>query len=82
MSAAAAAMLPAASDARYLASVPASRFQRKYAALLPETMGGAEFTRQYGGHGDEAVTSVDPLRTYAVRAPTTHPVFENVRAAL
>jgi len=77
--ASAAAVLPAASDERYLATVPASRFQQRYAAALPETLGGAEFLRTYGGHGDEAVTAVDPMRTYAVRAPTAHPVFENFR---
>jgi L-arabinokinase len=77
--ASAAAVLPAASDKRYLATMPASRFQQQYAAALPETLGGAEFLRTYGGHGDEAVTAVDPMRTYAVRAPTAHPVFENFR---
>jgi galactokinase len=41
-------------------------------------MGGADFLARYGATGDP-VTRVDPARTYAVRNPTAHPVFEHFR---
>jgi L-arabinokinase len=41
-------------------------------------MRGDEFLRRYGGSTD-AVTRVEPGRTYAVSRPTAHPVHEHAR---
>jgi L-arabinokinase len=47
---------------------------------LPEQMTGAEFLTRYSGTTD-SVTTVIPDRTYKIRRPTAHPVFENERVA-
>ena len=65
----------------YLALTPPHRFSVEHADSLPASMGGAEFLERYGGHGDEGVTAIDPAVTYAVRAPTAHPVFESFRVS-
>jgi L-arabinokinase len=62
----------------YLANVRPAEFESRYAARLPERMPGAEFLARYGGITD-AVTGVDPSRTYPVRRAARHPVFENER---
>jgi L-arabinokinase len=41
-------------------------------------MKGAEFLDRYGGTTD-TVTTVERDRTYAIRAPTMHPIYENFR---
>ena len=33
---------------------------------------------KYGDHND-AVTVIDPKRSYSVKAPTRHPIYENFR---
>lgn len=33
---------------------------------------------KYGDHND-AVTVIDPKRSYIVKAPTKHPIYENFR---
>lgn len=71
----------AVEDARwggYLANVKPAEFEERFAPLLPERMSGAEFLARYGGITD-AVTSVDPSRSYPVRQAASHPVFENER---
>ena len=67
--------------AGYLANVPVSRFEERHRALLPEILGGAEFTRRHGGIID-GVTVVDEQTSYAVAAATRHPVYENHRVHL
>jgi galactokinase len=62
----------------YLANVAPSELEREFAGRLPETMQGADFLSRYGPTRD-TVTRVDPARTYAVRNPTAHPVFEHFR---
>jgi galactokinase len=42
-------------------------------------MSGSDFLKRYQGITDH-VTRVDPNRSYAVRAPTLHPILENERA--
>lgn len=64
----------------YLANVGVEEYESRFAAVLPETMSGEEFTSRYGGTTD-VVTRVDPLRTYAVRAPTQHPIHEHARVS-
>lgn len=65
----------------YLANIPPSLWESQLRARLPETMGGAEFLARYGGTTD-AVTQVDPARSYAVRQPTAHPIYEHHRVRL
>jgi L-arabinokinase len=45
---------------------------------LPESISGAAFLERYGETGD-TVARIDPGRTYAVRQPTAHPVYEHFR---
>ena len=47
-------------------------------ARIPDRMTGADFLARYAGTTDP-VTVVDPARTYAVRIPTRHPVYEHAR---
>jgi galactose-1-phosphate uridylyltransferase (family 1) len=62
----------------YLANLTPEEFDGDYADRLPETMRGDEFLSRYGGSTD-AVTRIDPGRTYAVYQPTAHPVHEHAR---
>lgn len=62
----------------YLANLPPSEFQDRFANNLPATMNGAEFLARYGGTTDP-VTQVDPNRTYQVRVAVAHAVYENSR---
>ncbi|MGH8524599.1 MAG: galactokinase [Gammaproteobacteria bacterium] len=62
----------------YLANLTPPEFEERFATRLPESILGAEFLARYGGTTD-AVTRVEPTRTYAVRAPATHAVYENFR---
>ncbi|HMV82387.1 MAG TPA: galactokinase family protein [Blastocatellia bacterium] len=71
-------------DARwsgYLANVTPSEFEQHFAARLPERIGGADFLNRYGGTTD-GVTQVDPDKTYAVRIPATHAIYEHHRVRL
>lgn len=62
----------------YLANVSPVEFVRECVSQLPEQMSGAEFLARHSGTAD-TVTTVNPARTYKVRQPTAHPVFENYR---
>lgn len=62
----------------YLVNVSPLEFRATLEEQLPEEMTGAAFLRLYGGT-DDAVTTVDPARTYKVRVPTAHPVYEHSR---
>ena len=67
-------------DARwkgYLANLTPAEFEQ-YRRQIPEQMRGAEFLARFQGTTDP-VTQVDPLRTYATRQPTAHPVYEHFR---
>lgn len=61
----------------YLANVGGEAF-RRVEPELPVSLDGRTFLARYGGTTDR-VTQVDPRRTYAVRVPTAHPVFEHER---
>lgn len=63
----------------YLANCDITEFRARLRDLLPVTIGGAEFLQRFGEHADPQ-TRIDPLRTYAVREPASHPVEENARA--
>src|SRR5262249_61723491 len=65
----------------YLANITPSEFEQSYAAHLPERIEGAEFLSRYKGTTD-SVTRVAPERSYAVRVPTAHPIYEHHRVRL
>src|SRR5215475_2399087 len=65
----------------YLANITPSEFEQHYAAQLPERIEGAEFLSRYKGTTD-TVTRVAPDRSYAVRVPTAHPIYEHHRVRL
>ena len=62
----------------YLANVGVADWEARFRDRVPEKMLGADFLRQYGA-SDDAVTTVDPTRTYAVRQATAHPIYEHAR---
>ncbi|HMK28736.1 MAG TPA: galactokinase family protein [Terriglobales bacterium] len=68
------------SDARwkgYLANLTPAEFEQ-YRQQLPEQTTGRDFLAKFQGTTD-TVMQVDPKRTYAVRQPTGHPVYEHSR---
>jgi len=65
----------------YLANVTPSTWRSRFRERVPEKMEGRSFLVRYGGITD-AVTRVDPDRTYAVRACTEHPIDEHHRVRL
>ncbi|KAF9660615.1 hypothetical protein SADUNF_SadunfUnG0007800 [Salix dunnii] len=54
------------------------RYEALYAKMLPESILGETFLEKYIDHSD-AVTVIDEKRTYVVRAPAKHPIYENFR---
>jgi len=62
----------------YLANVPAADWRARYRAQVPEQMRGAEFLARFQGTTD-TTTTVDPARTYPVRAATAHAIEEHQR---
>lgn len=62
----------------YLANLTPAEFESRFRDHLPERISGREFLDRYHGTTDP-VTTVDPDRSYAVRQPTAHPVYENAR---
>ena len=65
----------------YLANITPSVWEIHYRERLPLTMTGAAFLENYGGSTDH-VTHIDPQRTYAIRQPTAHPIYEHQRVRL
>jgi L-arabinokinase len=65
----------------YLANITPSEWQTTYCDAVPVTLDGAIFLKRYGGSTD-TVTRIDPARTYAVRQPTAHPIYEHHRVRL
>jgi galactokinase len=63
----------------YLANVSPSDFEQNIVRSLPDEISGDEFLARYGGI-DDIVTRVEPGRSYRVRAPAAHPVYERQRA--
>jgi len=61
----------------YLANVGGEAF-RRFEPHIPEALDGHAFLARYDGTTD-IVTSVDPVRRYAVRTPTAHPIYEHER---
>jgi L-arabinokinase len=64
----------------YLANVTPAVFERDHRDLLPESLRGADFLREFAGITD-TITRVVPESSYRVRAATAHPIYEHRRAA-
>jgi len=62
----------------YLANLTPSEFEGRFAPHLPLKIEGAAFVERYGGTTD-SVTRIEPERSYAVRIPAAHAVYENFR---
>jgi len=62
----------------YLANLEPLDFEQDYACRLPERIDGAKFLSRFQGTTD-SVAQIKPERSYAVRLPTAHPVYENHR---
>jgi L-arabinokinase len=62
----------------YLANVTPDAFASRFAEHLPERMEGKDFLDRFKGTTD-TMTRVDPGRSYLVRNPTAHPVYEHFR---
>ncbi|MEM7112263.1 MAG: GHMP kinase [Chloroflexota bacterium] len=62
----------------YLVNITPAEFEQHFRQHLPETLSGTAFLDTYGKLPD-SVTTVDPQRTYAVRQPTLHPIYEHFR---
>jgi galactokinase len=65
----------------YLANLQPSQFEQTYARQLPERLSGAEFLSRYQGSSD-TVTRIEAERSYAVRLPAAHPIYEHHRVRL
>jgi galactokinase len=65
----------------HLANVSPSDWTAQFERAVPDALDGATFLERYSGTTD-GVTRVDPDRSYAVRAPTAHPIFEHHRVRL
>jgi galactokinase len=65
----------------YLANISPSVWESTYREHIPERLTGAAFLDRYEGSTD-SVTQIDPQRTYAVRQPTAHPIYEHHRVRL
>lgn len=66
------------SEKPYLANISPAEFENDYLDHLPERMTGETFLKSYKETIDP-VTSIDPRKEYAIRAPTAHPIYENAR---
>uniref|UniRef100_A0A0E0CFF0 GHMP kinase N-terminal domain-containing protein n=1 Tax=Oryza meridionalis TaxID=40149 RepID=A0A0E0CFF0_9ORYZ len=71
-------LLKSEASLEYLCNLPPHRYEAVYARDIPEIITGDAFLEKYGDHND-AVTTVDPKRSYCVKAPTRHPIYENFR---
>ncbi len=65
----------------YLANIPPSLWEQSFRERVPAEIQGDAFLARYGGTTD-TITQVDSERTYAVRQPTAHPIYEHHRVRL
>ncbi|MCI0514684.1 GHMP kinase [candidate division KSB1 bacterium] len=70
--------LPAGKLLDYLCHLTPEKYETYYRNLLPESISGEQFLKQYGELEDTA-TVIDPATTYYVRTRTAHPIYENDR---
>lgn len=71
-------LIKAEASLDYLCNLSPHRYEALYAKMLPESILGETFLEKYIDHND-AVTIIDEKRTYVVRAPANHPIYENFR---
>ena len=62
----------------YLANVSPEQYERAFRHEIPDAMNGEEFLSRYQGTTD-TVTSIEASRTYAIKAPAEHAIYENWR---
>jgi L-arabinokinase len=62
----------------YLANVPAGDWRGRYRRTVPEQLLGGEFLAGFQGTTDPA-TTIDPGRSYPIRAATEHAIEEHQR---
>lgn len=62
----------------YLANVAPAEYERDFSSHMPTNISGTEFLRKYGGTTD-TVTTINPEKTYAVRSPAEHAIYESSR---
>jgi L-arabinokinase len=62
----------------YLCNIAVAEFERRFASLLPTSMHGRDFIREYGLTVDR-VTEVKADTVYAIYQSAAHPVYENER---
>lgn len=60
----------------YLCNLQPHRYEAIYSKILPEEISGQTFLNMFGDH-DDPVTTINPNLTYGLKAPTTHPIYEN-----
>jgi L-arabinokinase len=65
----------------YLANITPSLWESIYHDQVPLTLDGANFLARYTGSTD-TVTTIDPQKTYFIRQPTAHPIYEHHRVSL
>lgn len=65
----------------YLVNVSPAEYEKEFASRMPDAISGRDFIDKYAGTTDP-VTSVDPARNYAVKAPAEHAIYENNRVKL
>ncbi|KAL0426699.1 UNVERIFIED_CONTAM: L-arabinokinase [Sesamum latifolium] len=70
-------LLQAEAALDYLCNLSPHRYE-SYVHRLPEFLPGNEFIENYDHH-DDSITIIDKKCSYAVRAPTRHPIYENFR---
>jgi len=63
---------------RYLCNIPPRTYRDEFRRALPDSINGGEFVSRYGETTD-AVTRINPDKTYNVRLGAEHPIFENYR---
>ncbi|XP_042036604.1 L-arabinokinase-like isoform X1 [Salvia splendens] len=71
-------LLEAEAAVDYLSNISPHRYEECYVRKLPEFVSGNEFIENYGHH-DDPVTIIDTKLSYAVGAPTRHPIYGNFR---
>lgn len=62
----------------YLSELTPERYERDFAALLPERLKGSDFIEKFRQTIDE-VTTIDPEFIYSIRKPAEHPIYEHAR---
>ena len=62
----------------YLSNVTPDEYERELAGRIPISMTGREFLEKYIGTTD-TVAAIDPERSYAIKPPTEHAIYENYR---